>query len=589
MKYIKVVLCLTMLFVLHSVKAQVTTDGSEMRINTTTAHSQQNPAIAMDANGNYVVVWESYINTTNGYDIYFQRYNSSGVAQGSETIVNTTTADNQQSPKIAMADNGKFTIVWQSYNQDGEGHGIYAAMFNTDGTTALAEFLVNTTITGEQRQPSIAMENDGAYVISWISSDADGFGVFAQQFTNTGATVNSEFAVNSTTTGFQSYSDVAMDDSGNYIITWQSLNQDGSGNGVYFQRFNASGTAQGSETLVNTTITGNQQNPKIATDQNGNFVIVWESYGQDAANTYGIYAQRFNSDGTTNGSEIIVNSTTSNHQSEPAITMDKNGFYYITWSSYGTDGNFNGVYLQAYMSDGTASGTETLVNTRTTDFQQKAAMATEYDNAKLVIVWQDGLNNSSATDDGDDYGIYGQAYSTSAVLPVELLFFDGKKVELGVRLDWQTVSEINNSHFDVEWSMNGIDFEKIGEVEGNGTTTEVQFYEFLHENPVNGINYYRLKQHDFDGAFEYSDILNINFQFSIANSTIKIFPNPAAEFINIQANQVGELVQIIDIQGRVLQEHQLQATSNQYQVFSLPAGTYFVRIGKEVRKIIITK
>jgi hypothetical protein len=82
-----------------------------------------------------------------------------------------------------------------------------------------------------------------------------------------------------------------------------------------------------------------------------------------------------------------------------------------------------------------------------------------------------------------------------------LLYFYGKKAENGVLLSWETATEINNDYFDVEWSMDGISFEKIGQVQGAGTTAEIQLHEFLHKKPVNGNNYYRLKQVDFDEKF----------------------------------------------------------------------------------------
>ncbi len=105
----------------------------------------------------------------------------------------------------------------------------------------------------------------------------------------------------------------------------------------------------------------------------------------------------------------------------------------------------------------------------------------------------------------------------AAQLPVELLYFYVEKATNGALLSWETATEINNDYFDVEWSTDGINFESIGQVQGAGTTTEVQSYEFLHDNPVNGNNYYRLKQMDFDEVFEYSNIVLLNYQLSIIN------------------------------------------------------------------------
>lgn len=177
------------------------------------------------------------------------------------------------------------------------------------------------------------------------------------------------------------------------------------------------------------------------------------------------------------------------------------------------------------------------------------------------------------------------------VLPVELLDFYAEKQNEYIRLNWQTATEINNSHFDVEWSTDGLDFEKIGEIAGNGTTTETHFYNFLHKNPANGINYYRLRQVDFDGQFEYTDILNIEHSREIGESNFQyqIYPNPTSDFILIDGIEAGEIVQIFNIYGQLIQEFQIQTYSNQYPLSSLQAGTYFIKINTKVKKLIITK
>ena len=194
--------------------------------------------------------------------------------------------------------------------------------------------------------------------------------------------------------------------------------------------------------------------------------------------------------------------------------------------------------------------------------------------------------------------------SNNLNLPVELLYFYGEQVSEGMQLDWQTATEINNSHFDVEWSpsaertgINGTDFlpnassglwTKIGEVQGAGTTTDVFFYDFLHENPTVGTNYYRLKQIDFDGQFEYTNILSIEYRTS--NIEYRIYPNPASDYFNLEApNAVGEIIQVFNVKGQVVKEVISQSPITNIPITNLTGGTYFVKIGKEVKKLIIAK
>ena len=118
---------------------------------------------------------------------------------------------------------------------------------------------------------------------SSYGQDGSGFGVFGQRFNAAGLPQGSEFQVNSYTTGSQGCPAVASDASGNFVVVWTSSGQDGSGYGVFGQRFDASGLPQGSEFQVNSYTTGYQSYPAVASDANGNFVVVWESYGQDGS------------------------------------------------------------------------------------------------------------------------------------------------------------------------------------------------------------------------------------------------------------------------------------------------------------------
>jgi hypothetical protein len=184
---------------------------------------------------------------------------------------------------------------------------------------------------------------------------------------------------------------------------------------------------------------------------------------------------------------------------------------------------------------------------------------------------------------------------TNVALPVELLSFEGEQTEEGILLSWETATELNNDYFDIEFSLNGSNFEKIGQVQGAGTTLDNQSYEFIDDlNHLDLENqnslYYRLKQVDFDGKYEYSNII----QLEIGNSQpaiVHIFPNPTTDFLNIEinANQVGKTIQLINSQGQVLQEFLAQNRSNQYQISHLPAGIYLIRIDEAIHKIVITK
>ena len=109
--------------------------------------------------------------------------------------------------------------------------------------------------------------------------------------------VGPEFRVNSATPNSQAAASMAMDADGDFVVTWESNLQDGGGYGIYAQRYNAAGVVQGDEFRVNTTTANEQRNATVAIDADGDFVVTWQSYGQDTATSYGISAQRYNAAG----------------------------------------------------------------------------------------------------------------------------------------------------------------------------------------------------------------------------------------------------------------------------------------------------
>ncbi len=135
-------------------------------------------------------------------------------------------------------------------------------------------------------------------------------------------------------------------------------------------------------------------------------------------------------------------------------------------------------------------------------------------------------------------------------LPVKWGTFNVEKMNENVLISWTTVSEVNNSHFEVQHSINGTYFNEIGRVPGNGFSNQTLKYNYLHQSPALGLNYYRLKQVDFNGAFEYSEIRYLNFELSDA-MLVKQF----SDFIQIEFenNPNGDTqIRMIDFSGRMV-------------------------------------
>ncbi|WP_345324532.1 DUF4347 domain-containing protein, partial [Novipirellula rosea] len=283
----------------------------------TLSGAQDYSAIDFASDGSFVVTFDNASNS----DIYFQRFNSSGVAQGSNTKANTYTSSTQVSPEIAVADNGSFVIVWESNGQDGSGYGVYGQRFNANGTTSGSEFRANTTISGNQWLPSVAAASDGSFVVSWESSNQDGsgYGIYAQRFDATATKLGGEILVNTFTSGDQTSSHIDLNSDGDFIVTWRSSSQDGSGYGVYVQHFDSDGIRMGGETLVNSTTSGNQTDPSVAYS-GSKAVVVWS--GQGTGDTTGIFSQRldtFNTATGTNSAPTVVDSSVNATEDIPFV------------------------------------------------------------------------------------------------------------------------------------------------------------------------------------------------------------------------------------------------------------------------------
>ncbi|WP_299763991.1 cadherin-like domain-containing protein [Ramlibacter sp.] len=389
--------------------------GTEIRVNTTTAEVQEvdsasRQSVTMDGDGNFVVVWQS--SDGNGWGVFAQRYNAAGVAQGGQFRVNTTIASDQQRPVVAMDDAGNFVVAWESDNQDGAGWGVYAQRFNAAGVAQSSEFRVNVTTNGTERRPSIAVDAVGNFVIAWHSGNPSGqattFDIYARRFTATGAAQGNEFQVNTTQAQGQTRPALAISAGGGFVIAWQSTAQDGSGDAVVARRYAASGAAQGAEFVVNTSTTNDQWNPSTAMDASGAFMVVWESKGQDGDDA-GVYAQRYDAGGLARGAEFRVNTTTAHNQRNPTAAMDASGNFIVSWESEGQDGGGNwGVYLRSYRPDGTAETGEMRVNTTTAGDQQGASVAMG-DEGRCVVAWHgNGV--------GDGSGVFAQVYARNAGL-----------------------------------------------------------------------------------------------------------------------------------------------------------------------------
>ncbi len=321
--------------------------GLEFLVNTTTAGGQYHPTVAALPDGRFVAVWTDWSMSggdTSGSAIRVQLFNADGSKAGSEFRANSTVAGNQEKPAIAVLADGRFVVSWDDYSSTGgdtSGTAIRAQLFNADGSLSGSEFLVNTSTANSQYRSAITALADGRFVVAWTDwsmsgGDTSSAAVRAQLFNADGSKAGGEFLVNTTTASSQSDPKIAALADGRFVVVWA----DGSGTGddtsppaVRGQVFNADGSKAGAEFLVNTTTTSYQYDPWVTALPDGRFVVVWKdnsATGGDASNS-AVRGQVFNIDGSKAGSEFLVNTTTNGYQDYPTVTALADGRFVVAW------------------------------------------------------------------------------------------------------------------------------------------------------------------------------------------------------------------------------------------------------------------
>jgi len=338
---------------------------------------------------------------------------------GAEFQVNTYTTGPEVHPSVASDSSGRFVVVWERRFQDmvsSHPLGIYGQRFDSSGSPLGGEFRVNsyTTFppTGSSRtEVKVGSDAAGNFVVVWTGEYQDTGsteGISARRFDSNGAPLGNEFRVNSYTTNSQSFAEVKLNPvNGDFIVVWRSFTQDGDAGGVYAQRYASSGSPQGSNFRVNTYTTHGQKLPSVAYDGTGRFVIVWGSDYNGTGN-YLIFGQRYASNGSPLGGEFLASSLLPTINPFPQVAANSAGDFVVAWIA--SDFALNAtdpfkIYARRYASTGAALGSEFRVNTYTTYDQGYPAVAVS-SGGNFIVTW-------SKNAFGVGPGIQAQRYASS--------------------------------------------------------------------------------------------------------------------------------------------------------------------------------
>jgi len=292
-------------------------------------------SIAMNDLDEYVIVWGCYDGNINQKVVYAKKFPDNGYP-----VFDVTVQDFPGYPSSAMDGEGNFVVTYE--NKVDSEYGIYAKKYDRE-CNLMKSFKVSSDSPYNRRSPSVAMSKNGNFVVTWENYDYEDDILFrkvsAKLYDQNADPVDEEFLVN-TDQSSQSKARPAMSDNGDFVIIWLGYSEEDDTSGIYAQLYDAEGNMKGIEFLACKYIGFPMNDPAIAMDSIGDFVVAWTSgwdksdpnSSQDGSYS-GIFAKRFDYDGNAIGDEFQVNTNTYLQQLDPSVAMDSDGDFVITWSS----------------------------------------------------------------------------------------------------------------------------------------------------------------------------------------------------------------------------------------------------------------
>jgi hypothetical protein len=417
----------------------------QFQVNTVITSAQQQAAVASDAAGNFVVVWESYASAgtdTSARSIQARLYDAGGSPLGAEFQVNTSTTGEQNAPAVARNSSGAFVVVWES-NHSASDYNIIAQRYTAAGVKLGSELLVNSAFTaGAQEEPAVAMADNGDFVVVWSSpsgagSDPDA-SIQGRRWRASSGAFFGQFLVNDVTAGVQSSPTIATDGNTTFLVAWETAASSQDIAIRYFTADNVNPAGLIPDALqetANTFPTGLQEEPAVAMTPDGRAVIAWDSFGAtfgtDTAR-YSVQVRRLAADGSfVDGNDVQVNTYITDDQRDAAVAVDASGIFVVSWESYGSEAGNDSDYsvqFRAFDLAGLAiDPIDVQTNTYTSGYQWYPAVAFGSDG-RLFVVWE---SNGSPGTDNNGFSVQGRLYDV-------FIFADG--FETGDTSRWSAVA-----------------------------------------------------------------------------------------------------------------------------------------------------
>lgn len=185
----------------------------------------------------------------------------------------------------------------------------------------------------------------------------------------------------------------------------------------------------------------------------------------------------------------------------------------------------------------------------------------------------------------DEPGCVNWAENNTATNALPVSWLNQPVVKLHTRqtnITWSVTFQINNEKYIIEHCKDGRNFSPIGQIAGDGTSNETKHYKYTHTSPSIGMNYYRIKQVDYDGKYSYSNIANVRYD---GDSNIIIYPNPTSSEVTITTTEQTTL-QIMDVNGRLLNKQDISEGQNTINLSQLPTVILIFVVGNQRYKVL---
>jgi hypothetical protein len=282
--------------------------------------------------------------------------------------------------------------------------------------------------------------------------------------------------------------------------------------------------------------------------------------------------------GASPNGDVVVTKLSNSVPNGTAATALPTTSSYWAINNYGTNSALNAT-MTFTMTPGYVQGT----NPTPYQLHKRSSTSVGAWNAPIVCSTINAASNQLSFAGVNSFSQFIMSFNAAA-LPIKLLDFQAIKENANVRLNWATATENNFEAFEIERADDAKTWSKIGIVAGAGTSNTVKNYTFLDINPIQGNSYYRLKQVDVGGAFEYSKIVTINTLSgkNTEKNSISIFPNPTNSTFTINGLEKYENTTIL-IFNNLGQNITFSQHKNQIDMSAFPKGIYYMQVSHEGR------